>query len=114
MRLQPGYYEAKKGERFDTTYHLVRVWIEGKKKYVQIDHSTPEELDEDKERWMVQDYVIIQQFDSLNPMVVQAPDVVVSFGVEGGGPHHLKVRNMFQLNRIFELFPRLRKALELK
>lgn len=111
MKLAPGYYEVVRGKQFQKEYHLMRVWIEDGKRFVQLDHNYPQELNDDDERWLVQDYQVHRQFSNRQPIEIVSPKVTFQFSLNGGGEHKMTARNWHQVMRILEQFPRLKKSI---
>lgn len=111
MKIPPGYYEVVRGAKFEKEFHLMRVWVKDGKKFVQLDHNLPQELNDEDERWLVQDYQIHRQFTNRKPIEIVSPKVIIQFSLTGGGSHKMIARNWHQVVRILEQFPRLKRAL---
>lgn len=110
MKLDAGYYKISSGDQLNKTYHFLRVWNKDGKKYIQIDHGLPQELDADYERWFVQDYRLITTYSVRQPIQILSPKVIFEF-TEGTEKHQMEARNWYVVRRILEQFPRLKKAL---
>lgn len=108
MRIEPGYYkvEIKEGY-FRSRYHYLRVFVKNQKKYLQLDHGIPEPAENSEENF-IQSYVLVKRITK--PIEVINPRVTVRWRDEDGHEFEMAARNSHLLDRIFELFPRLKKA----
>ena len=111
MRIEPGYYKVrvKKGYFGQTTYHYLRVFVKDKSKFLQLDHGLPQKAEENEEG-IIQDYVIVKKIT--RPIEIHKVQVMIKWKDEDGDSFEMGARNSYVLDRIFQLFPRLRKAFE--
>ncbi|REE01052.1 hypothetical protein [Marinoscillum furvescens] len=109
MKLDPGYYKVKRKSRFvgGVTCHYLRVYVEGKKKYIQFDHGLPQEA-EDQEDEIIHGYMIVKKIT--RPVEVKKIQVSVEWQDEDGDSFVMRAKNSYVLKRIFEYFPRVLKA----
>ena len=111
MRIQPGFYKIRrKSGLLLSGNHYMRVFIHERKKYIQIDHGLVAEA-EKIEQEVLEDYKIIKQITISKPIQVNTPLVTVEWNDEDGDHFEMKARNIHALKSIFELFPRVAKAL---
>ncbi|NQW27201.1 MAG: hypothetical protein HQ474_04760 [Flammeovirgaceae bacterium] len=110
MKIESGYYKIKlKGRSLDDQYHYLRVFYKNKIKYLQMSHGIPQEA-ENYEEGLLNSYELIKRITHHRPIEVRHATITLSWKDEDGDPFQLKVRNIHALQRVFELFPRLAKA----
>ncbi len=110
MKLESGYYKISRGDKLNRNYHLLKVWREERKKYIQIDHGYPQVLSADDENDFFLNYQIIEVYSSKKPLEISDPRIIVEFN-ERGTPIYLHGKSLMVLRRILDEFPRLFKAL---
>ena len=113
MKVDPGYYKVEiKDGFFRTRYHYLRVYYgKDKKKYLQLDHGIPE-LAENTEERFIENYIIVKKITK--PIEINKLHVNVKWTDEDGHEFEMGARNSYALDRIFELFPRLKKVFFVK
>ena len=87
----------------------MRVLIENKNKYVQIDDEAPQEANEEMQI-LLESYTLVKKITHHNPIEVSNTVMTVSWNDEDD-PFELKMRNIQTFKNAFKLFPRLAKAL---
>ena len=90
----------------------MRVLIENKNKYVQIDDEAPQEANEEMQI-LLESYTLVKKITHHNPIEVSNTVMTVSWNDEDD-PFELKMRNIQTFKNAFKLFPRLAKALGLR
>lgn len=90
------------------TCHYLRVFYKDKKKYIQFDHGLPQ-LAEDNEQDFLEEYHLISRITK--PVEVSQIKVSVKWRDEEG-EFLMEARNTYSLKRIFEMFPRVLRALK--
>jgi hypothetical protein len=113
MKIDPGYYKVRRGKHLNTSYHFLKVWVEGKQKFIQIDHGLPQQLSGDEENYFVRDYEIIKRYSAHHPIRVESPRIIFEFK-ESGCTHQMVARNWAVVRRILDQFPRLWKAIKMR
>ena len=87
----------------------MRVFIENKNKYVQIDDEAPQEANEEMQI-LLESYTLVKKITHHNPIEVSNTVMTVSWNDEDD-PFELNMRNIQTFKNAFKLFPRLAKAL---
>ena len=114
MKIQSGYYKIKlRGRSLDDQYHYLRVFHLDKIKFLQLSNGIPQEASSCEEA-LLSSYELVKQITHHNPIEVRNAIITISWQDEDGDPFQLKIRNIHALKRIFELFPRLAKALHVE
>ena len=110
MELEPGAYKIRiKNGMFDRTAYL-RIFVKGGKKYYLIDHGGAQELS--KEDLYLDEVQIVKK--QLWPVAAKNVKVKVVFEDDDGDELGLVARDAYALERIFQRFPSIGKALGLK
>ena len=108
MKLDVGNYKFKKGHGIFSNYHYLRIFIENRKYYYQVDHSLPQLMDDqDQVQFHMDDVRILKKIS--RPPDYKNIKVCVEFEDDDGHPFKMTARSIHVLKRIFELFPRLKK-----
>tara|TARA_X000001036_G_C19974423_1_gene519466 strand:+ start:85 stop:432 length:348 start_codon:yes stop_codon:yes gene_type:complete len=114
MNLDPGYYKIKsRSRRAFNSFHYLRVFMEGKNKYVQIDDGVPQEANEEM-AILLESYTLVKRITHHNPVEVNSAVMTISWDDEDSDPFQMKMRNIHNFKRTMNLFPRLKKALSFK
>ena len=114
MNLDTGYYKIKiRSRRASNSFHYLRVFMKGKKKYVQIDDGIPQEANKEVSI-LLESYSLVKRIRRHNPIQVNNSVMTVSWNDEDGDPFELKMRNIQTFKKALDLFPRLKKALTFK
>lgn len=108
MKLETGFYKIKSKRRLVATYHYLRVFVKQGKRYYQIDHGLPDEMDKN-ESYSLNGYEVVKRI--LRPIEVKNVKLSVEFEDEDGDTFILSGRNLNSVDRIFINFPRVGKAL---
>ena len=90
----------------------MRVFIENKNKYVQIDDEAPQEANEEMQI-LLESYTLVKKITHHNPIEVSNTVMTVSWNDEDD-PFELKMRNIQTFKNALNLFPRIKKALSFK
>lgn len=110
MKIDPGYYKIRhKESHFGKNVQYMRVFVKEGVKYFQIDHGS-EEKAADREEDIAACYDILKRITK--PITINRLSLTLNWTDEDGDEFKLTARNSYVLNRIFELFPRLKKAWE--
>ena len=114
MKIQPGYYKIKLRNRsLDDQYHYLRVFNRGNTRYIQLSNGIPQEAI-NCEEVLLDSYELVKQITHYHPIEVRNAIMTISWQDEDGDLFELKIRNIHALKRVFELFPRLAKALHVE
>ena len=114
MKIQPGYYKIKLRNRsLDDQYHYLRVFNRGNTRYIQLSNGIPQEAI-NCEEVLLDSYELVKQITHHHPIEVRNAIMTISWQDEDGDLFELKIRNIHALKRVFELFPRLAKALHVE
>ena len=114
MKIESGYYKIKlRGRSLDDQYHYLRVFYQKKIKYLQLSNGIPQEASSYEEA-LLSSYELVKQITHHHPIEVRNAIITISWQDEDGDPFQLKTRNIHALRRVFELFPRLAKALHVE
>lgn len=109
--LDTGYYKIKRTSGNFRSYHYLRIFIEGKTKYYQQDHSIPIPLtNQDSINAAMEGLEVIRKLSSQKPALFSSISIVVSFEDEDGDRYNWTAKNKYALRAIFDNFPRLKKA----
>tara|TARA_B110001452_G_scaffold161491_1_gene134428 strand:+ start:1141 stop:1470 length:330 start_codon:yes stop_codon:yes gene_type:complete len=103
------YKIKNRSRRVSNAFHYLRVLIENKNKYVQIDDEAPQEANEEMQI-LLESYTLVKKITHHNPIEVSNTVMTVSWNDEDD-PFELKMRNIQTFKNAFKLFPRLAKAL---
>jgi hypothetical protein len=108
MKFDIGYYKVKiERGYFGSSFHYMRVFMNGKTKYIQIDHGIPQKA-EDCEEDMIHRYRLIKRLNK--PIEVNQLKLSVNWRDEDGDEFNLTAKDNYVLNKIFIYFPRIAKA----
>ena len=111
MKIQTGYYKIKLRNRsLDDKYHYLRVFHRGETKYIQLSNGIPQEA-RNCEEVLLSSYELVKRITHYHPIKVFNVIITISWQDEDGDPFQLKIGNINALKRVFDLFPRLAKAL---
>ena len=114
MKIRTGYYKIKLRDRgLDDQYHYLRVFYKGKTKYIQLSNGIPQEAC-NCEEVLLSSYELVKRITHYHPIEVCNAIITISWQDEDKDPFQLKIRNINALKRVFDLFPRLAKALHVK
>ena len=114
MKIQSGYYKVKLRDRsLDDQYHYLRVFHKGEKKYIQLSNGIPQDA-YNCEEVLLKSYELVKRITHYHPIEVCNIVITISWQDEDGDPFQLKIRNINALKRVFDLFPRLAKALHVE
>ena len=114
MKIQSGYYKVKLRDRsLDDQYHYLRVFHKGKVKYIQLSNGIPQDAC-NCEEFLLSSYELVKRITHYHPIEVYNTIITISWQDEDGDPFQLKIRNINALKRVFDLFPRLAKALHVE
>ncbi len=112
MKLAPGFYKLRTrdtwGRKF-TAFSYLRIRKEQQQRYMQLNHGLEEELDDEKEKLLLESFTIVKQIKK--PISVTNATISVTFRDEDGDPFEMQVRHVEGLDRIFNSFPRVYKEL---
>lgn len=108
MKFEIGYYKVKiERGYFGSSFHYMRVFMNGKTKYIQLDHGIPQKA-QDCEEDMIQRFRLIKRITK--PVEISRLKVTVNWHDEDGDEFNLVAKDNYVLNQIFILFPRLAQA----
>ena len=114
MNLEVGYYKIKnRSRRASNEFHYLRVFIEGKNKYVQIDDEEPVEAN-DEMAILLESYTLVKKITHHNPVEVNNAVMIISWSDEDEDPFEMRMRNIQTFKNALNLFPRVAKALKLR
>jgi hypothetical protein len=114
MTLETGYYKIKnRSRRASHSFHYLRVFVKGNKKWVQIDDEEPVDATDDTQI-LLEPYTIVKKITHHNPVEVNNAVMTVSWNDEDEDPFEMKMRNIQVFKKALNLFPRLKKALSFK
>ena len=86
MNLENSYYKIKsKSRRASNQFHYLRVFVENKKKYAQIDDGTPEEANDDIQI-LLESYTLVKRITHHNPVEVNNAVITISWSDEDEDP----------------------------
>ena len=113
MNLEVGYYKIKnRSRRASNEFHYLRMFIENKNKYVQIDDEEPVEAN-DEMAILLESYTLVKKITHHNPVEVNNAVMTISWSDEDEDPFEMRMRNIQTFKNALNLFPRVAKALKL-
>ena len=114
MNLEVGYYKIKnRSGRAANAFHYLRVFIKNKKKYIQINDDVPQEAN-DEMAMLFESYTLVKRITHHNPIEVNNVVMTISWNDEDSDPFELRMRNIQTFKNALNLFPRLKKALNVR
>ena len=114
MNLEVGYYKIKnRSRRASNEFHYLRIFIENKNKYVQIDDEEPVEAN-DEMAILLESYTLVKKITHHNPVEVNNAVMTISWSDEDEDPFEMRMRNIQTFKNALNLFPRVAKALKLR
>ena len=114
MNLEVGYYKIKnRSSRASNAFYYLRVFIKNKKKYIQINDDVPQQAN-DEMVMLLESYTLVKRITHHNPVEVNNALMTISWNDEDSDPFELRMRNIQTFKNALNLFPRLKKALNVR
>lgn len=110
MKIDPGFYKVRDNDAYLDSYHLVRVYIENRKKYIQFDGSTPL-LASDHEQAVLDQYTIVRRYTIQRPIGVTKAKMHITWVDDEGAEFAHSFTNVHVFMDYLNHFKRVAKKL---